>query len=101
MISDSLSGADAVNGFLIASCTGILSGIDNPEYECAELFHLCEKEGITVVALKSNAEIPSPKYLILSVLPPPGSDAVAEPKVLLLIIPYGLSPFFFHTFVLN
>ena len=80
MISDSLSGADAVNGFLIASCTGILSGIDNPEYECAELFHLCEKEGITVVAFKPNADIGSPKYLILLVVPPPpGSDAVAEP----------------------
>ena len=36
------------------------------EYGCAELFHLCLNEGIPVVALKSMAEIGSPKYLILS-----------------------------------
>ena len=31
---------------------------------CA-IFHLCLNEGITVVALKSEAEIGSPKYRIL------------------------------------
>ena len=37
-----------------------------PEYECAGLSHLCLNEGMVVVALKSNIEIGSPKYLILS-----------------------------------
>ena len=39
--------------------------MNKPEYECDELFHLCLNEGITVVALKSKAEIGSPKYRIL------------------------------------
>ena len=37
-----------------------------PEYECAELFHLCLDGGMVVVALKSKALVGSPKYLILS-----------------------------------
>ena len=45
---------------------GILSAISKPEYECALFRHRCLNEGITVVALKSNIEIGSPKYLILS-----------------------------------
>ena len=40
--------------------------MNKPEYECAELFHLCLNEGMIVVALKSSIEIGSPKYLILS-----------------------------------
>ena len=39
--------------------------MNKPEYECAELFHLCPNEGITVVALKSKALIGSPKYCII------------------------------------
>ena len=39
--------------------------MNKPEYGCAGLFHLCLNEGITVVALKSKAEIGSPKYRIL------------------------------------
>ena len=39
--------------------------MNNPEYECAELFHLCLNEGMIVVALKSKAEMGSPKYRIL------------------------------------
>ena len=48
------------------SCSGNLSGILNPEYEWAEWFILNPKDGITVLALKSSAEIGSPAYLILS-----------------------------------
>ena len=40
--------------------------MNKPEYECAGLFHLCLNEGMIVVALKSKAEIGSPKYRILS-----------------------------------
>ena len=40
--------------------------MSNPEYEWAELFQRCLNDGITVVALKSIAEIGSPKYRILS-----------------------------------
>ena len=39
--------------------------MNKPEYECAELFHLCLTEGMIVVALKSKALIGSPKYRIL------------------------------------
>ena len=39
--------------------------MNKPEYECALFSHLCLNEGITVVALKSKAEIGSPKYRIL------------------------------------
>ena len=38
--------------------------MNKPEYECAELFHLCLNEGMIVVALKSKVEIGSPKYRI-------------------------------------
>ena len=40
--------------------------MNNPEYEWAELFQRCLNDGITVVALKSIAEIGSPRYRILS-----------------------------------
>ena len=40
--------------------------MNKPEYECALFRHRCLNEGIIVVALKSNALIGSPKYLILS-----------------------------------
>ena len=39
--------------------------MNKPEYECAELSHPCLNEGMIVVALKSKAEIGSPKYRIL------------------------------------
>ena len=39
--------------------------MNKPEYECAELFQRCLTEGMIVVALKSKAEIGSPKYRIL------------------------------------
>ena len=52
--------------YFSTSCKGTASLINKPEYECAELFHLCLNEGIIVVALKSKAEIGSPKYSILS-----------------------------------
>ena len=45
---------------------GTLSAISEPEYECALFRQRCLNEGIIVVALKSNMEIGSPKYLILS-----------------------------------
>ena len=48
------------------SCKGTTSFTNKPEYECAELFHLCLNEGMIVVALKPNIEIGSPKYRILS-----------------------------------
>ena len=51
--------------------------MNKPEYEYAELFHLCLNEGMTVVALKSKALIGSQKYLILSGL-------VLLPSVILL-----------------
>ena len=38
---------------------------NKPEYECAELFHLCLNRGMVVVALGSKALVGSPKYLIL------------------------------------
>ena len=38
--------------------------MNKPLYECAELLNLNPNDGITVVALKSKAEIGSPKYLI-------------------------------------
>ena len=60
-----LSSGDGVNGFRSTSCKGTASFMNRPEYECAELFHLCLNEGMTVVALKSNIEIRSPKYRIL------------------------------------
>ena len=40
--------------------------MNKPEHECAELFQRCLNEGMIVVALKSNIETGSPKYLILS-----------------------------------
>ena len=51
--------------------------MNKPEYGCAELFHLCLNEGITVVALKPKAEIGPPKYLILS------GDALVSDVILL------------------
>ena len=48
------------------SCKGTASFMNKPEYECAELFQRCLNEGMIVVALKSNIEIGSPKYIILS-----------------------------------
>ena len=39
--------------------------MNNPLYERAQFPHLCLNGGITVVALKSKAEIGSPKYRIL------------------------------------
>ena len=36
--------------------------MNKPEYECAELFHLCLNGGMVVVALKSKALVGSPKY---------------------------------------
>ena len=51
--------------------------MNKPEYGCAELFHLCLSEGITVVALKPKAEIGSPKYLIL-----PGDVLVSDATLL-------------------
>ena len=45
---------------------GTLSTISNPEYECALFRHRCLNEGMIVVELKSNIEIGSPKYIILS-----------------------------------
>ena len=39
--------------------------MNEPEHECAELFHLCLNGGMIAVALKSKAEIGSPRYRIL------------------------------------
>ena len=39
--------------------------MNKPFYECAKLLNLNPNDGITVVALKSKAEIGSPRYLIL------------------------------------
>ena len=39
--------------------------INNPLYECALLLNLNPNEGMIVVALKSKAEMGSPKYRIL------------------------------------
>ena len=50
--------------FSIVSCKGTASFTVKLEYECAELFHLCLNAGTIVVALKSKAEIGSPKYRI-------------------------------------
>ena len=56
----------AVNGTFSKSCSSTLSGILNPLYEWAEWFILNPKDGTTVLALKSRAEIGSPAYRILS-----------------------------------
>ena len=40
--------------------------MNNPLYECALLLNLKPIDGITILALKSNIEAGSPKYLILS-----------------------------------
>ena len=61
-----LSSGDGVNGFRSTSCKGTASFTNKPEYECAELFQRCLHEGMIVVALKSKAEIGSPKCIILS-----------------------------------
>eukprot|EP00972_Heterocapsa_arctica_P028109 4134366-Heterocapsa_arctica.AAC.1 len=62
MTSASLSGGLTVNRCWGVSCTGVMAGI-------------------AVVALKSSADIGSPKYRILSVvLFLPGNEPVAEPK---------------------
>ena len=60
------SSGDFDNGLRVTSCNGILSAISSPEYEWAELRHRCLNDGIIVVALKSIADIGSPKYIILS-----------------------------------
>ena len=60
-----LSSGDGVDGFRPTSCKGTASFMNKPEYECAGLFHLCLNGGMVVVALKSKAEIGSPKYRIL------------------------------------
>ena len=39
--------------------------MNKPEYECADLVHLCSNEGMIAVALESKALIGSPRYLIL------------------------------------
>ena len=72
-----LSSGDGVNGFRSASCKGTASFTNKPEYECAELFHLCLNEGMVVAALKSKALIGSQKYLILS------GDVLASDVILL------------------
>ena len=56
----------AVNGTFSKSCSSTLSGILNPLYVWAEWFILNPKDGTTVLALKSRAEIGSPAYRILS-----------------------------------
>ena len=56
---------DGVNGFRSTSCKGTASFMNKPEYGCAELFHLCLNEGMVAAALKSKAEVGSPKYRIL------------------------------------
>ena len=61
-----LSSGDGVNGFRSTSCKCTASFMNKPEYECAELLQRCLNEGMIAVALKSNIEIGSPKYLILS-----------------------------------
>ena len=55
---------------------------------------------MTLVALKSNADIGSPKYLILLGFFSPKAfpDITGAPKVLLCIIPYGLLPSFLYFF---
>ena len=61
-----LSSGDGVHGFFIVSCKGTAPLINNPLYECAELFQRCLNEGMIAVALKSKAEIGSQEYLVLS-----------------------------------
>ena len=71
--------------------------MNQPEYECAEFLNLCLNDGIVVVRLKSNAEIGSPKYLILlRLLFAKLADTVGDPNVLDCIMPYGLSPSFLY-----
>ena len=61
-----LSSGDVVNGLRSISCKGTASLIHNPLYGCALLLNLNPNEGMIVLAWKSNIEIGSPKYRILS-----------------------------------
>ena len=71
--------------------------MNKPEYECAELLNRCLNDGITVVLLKSNADIGSPAHLILlELVPEKLPDTTGAPKVLLCINPYGLLPSFLY-----